>query len=122
MTNETVDVPSESKKFLSENLYNRLKFFSLIVLPALTTLYFTLGTMWEWGNVQQIMGTMVALNTFLGVILGISTKRYNDSDAKYDGNIVITESESGGKLYSLEVNGDPSEIDLKKTVIFKVGS
>jgi uncharacterized membrane protein len=120
MTNE--DVVSEAKKFLSGAVYDRLKFVALILLPALTTLYFTLGTMWEWDNVQQIMGTMVALNTFLGVILGISTKRYNDSDAKYDGNIVITESESGGKLYSLEVNGDPGDIDQKKTVVFKVGS
>jgi len=122
MTNEDIDVPAESKKFLSGAVYDRLKFFSLIVLPALTTLYFTLGTMWEWPNVQQVMGTMVALNTFLGVVLGISTKRYNESEARFDGVINISESETGKKLYSLDLNVEPGEIDQKKTVVFKIGS
>lgn len=112
--------PNESKSFLSAWAYDKLKFVALVLLPALTTLYFTLGNQWGWPNVEQVMGTMVAVDTFLGVILGISTKRYNESEAKYDGNVVITEDDAGGKLYSLELSGDLDALGTKKEIVFKV--
>jgi Putative phage holin Dp-1 len=105
---------------LSDAMYNKVKFLVQIVLPALSTLYFTLSAVWGLPGVEQVIGTLAALATFFGVLLGLSTKSYNASDAKYDGAIVLHQKEDGGKLYSLELNGDPADLDLKKEVAFKV--
>ena len=48
--------------------------FSL--LPALGTLYFALAGIWEFPYGEEIVGTITALDTFLGVLLGISTAQY----------------------------------------------
>lgn len=107
---------------LGETLYLRLKFVVQVLLPALATLYFTLGPAWNLPHVEQVIGTIAAIATFLGVTLGISTRSYNASDAKYDGNLDILENDNGGKIYSLELNGPVEEIDGKDQVIFKVGT
>lgn len=110
------------KIILNDKLYAKLKFVSLVLLPALSTLYFTLGSIWEWGSVTQVIGTIAALDAFIGVFLGVSTKAYNKSDRKYDGVISIEDRDSGAKMYSLELHSHPSELDGKKSVIFKVGN
>lgn len=107
---------------LGDDIYSKMKFVVQIVLPALSTFYFTLGAVWDLPSVEQVIGTLAALATFFGVILGLSTKTYNSTDAKYVGSINIEHTEGGGKLYSLELKGDPEELDQKKEVTFKVGS
>jgi len=39
---------------------------------------------------------------------------------KVDGEVIIQEKEGGGKLYSLELQVDPDEIDGRDTVTFRV--
>lgn len=107
---------------LGDAIYTKLKFVVQLLLPALSTLYFTLGAVWGLPKVEQVIGTFAALATFLGVILGLSSRTYNSSDIKYSGEIVIQDKESGGKLYSLELNGDPQDLVEKKEVTFKIGS
>lgn len=41
---------------------------------------------------------------------------------KYSGHISISEKPDGGKLYLLELDGDPEDIDQMKHVTFRVGS
>lgn len=118
MTNET-----PVKGFmLGDAIYNKMKFLVQIVFPALSTLYFTLGAVWGLPGVEQVIGTLAALATFFGVMLGLSTKTYNSSDTKYDGKIVVGPSESGGLLYTLELNGEPEDLLTQKNVTFKIGS
>lgn len=62
---------------MSNRLYDKLKFVAQIVLPALATLYFALASIWGLPYGEQIVGTITALDTFLGAILGISTLNYN---------------------------------------------
>ena len=62
---------------LSNVWYDRLKFIAQIFLPALGTLYFALGGIWGWPYVEQIVGSITAIDTFLGALLGISTYQYN---------------------------------------------
>lgn len=109
-----------STTLMSDKLYGFLKAVALVWLPALATLYFTMGGLWHLPNVEQVVGSITAIDTFLGVILGISTRAYNASDSRFDGNIVIGHAESGAKLYSLELNVDPDEIDTKNDITFKV--
>ena len=61
---------------LSEKTYSLLKWIALILLPALGTLYFALAGIWGLPFGEQIVGTITAIDTFLGAILGISTNNY----------------------------------------------
>lgn len=61
---------------MSNKTYDVLKAIALTWLPALGTLYFTIAGIWGLPYAEQIVGTIVAIDTFLGVILGISTSSY----------------------------------------------
>ena len=61
----------------SNKVYDILKFVAQILLPALGTLYFAVGSIWGFPYVEQIVGTITAVDTFLGALLGISTYQYN---------------------------------------------
>lgn len=62
---------------LSDKTYNVLKWISLIALPAIGTFYFALAGIWGLPYGEQIVGTIVAIETLLGTLLGISTVQYN---------------------------------------------
>lgn len=62
---------------LSNEVYDILKFVAQIVLPAAGTLYFALAGIWNWPYGEQIVGTITAVDAFLGALLGISTAAYN---------------------------------------------
>ena len=62
---------------MSNKLYDTLKWIAQILLPALGTLYFALAGIWGFPYGEQIVGTITAIDTFLGVCLGISTYKYN---------------------------------------------
>ena len=62
---------------MSNKVYDVLKFIALVVLPALGTLYFALSTIWGLPYGEQIVGTITAVDTFLGALLGISSVKYN---------------------------------------------
>lgn len=64
---------------MSNKVYDVLKFIALVVLPALGTLYFALSTIWGLPYGEQIVGTITAIDTFLGALLGISSVKYNKS-------------------------------------------
>lgn len=62
---------------LSNRAYDILKWIAQYLLPGLGTLYFALASIWGLPYGEQIVGTITAVDTFLGVILGISTAEYN---------------------------------------------
>ena len=64
---------------MSNKVYDALKWIAMYLLPALGTLYFALTGIWGLPYGEQIVGTITAIDTFLGVILGISTMQYNNS-------------------------------------------
>lgn len=64
---------------LSNKAYDILKWIAMYLLPAFGTLYFTLANTWGLPYGEQIVGTVTAVDAFLGVILGISTKQYNNN-------------------------------------------
>lgn len=61
---------------LNNKVYDVLKWLVMIVLPALATLYTTLGGIWGLPYVEQIPATLTALATFLGAVCMISSKVY----------------------------------------------
>ena len=62
---------------LQNKTYDILKWVTMIVLPALGTLYFALSGIWGFPYGEQIVGTITAIVTFFGVVLRISTDNYN---------------------------------------------
>ena len=65
---------------MNNKVYDILKWIALILLPALGTLYFALAGIWGFPYAEQIVGTITAIDTFLGVLLGISAKKYKKWD------------------------------------------
>lgn len=62
---------------MSNKRYDILKYIAQIVLPAIATLYFALAGIWNLPYREEIVGTITAIDTFLGILLGISTANYN---------------------------------------------
>lgn len=61
---------------MSNKTYDILKYIAQIVLPAIGTLYFALSTIWGLPYGEQVVGTITAIDAFLGALLGISTAQY----------------------------------------------
>lgn len=61
---------------MSNKVYDALKFVAQILLPALATLYFALAQIWNLPYGEQIVGTITAIDAFLGALLGISSINY----------------------------------------------
>lgn len=64
---------------LNNAAYDVLKWIAQYLLPAVGTLYFALAGIWGFPYGEQIVGTITALDTFLGVILGLSSAAYNNA-------------------------------------------
>ena len=62
---------------MSNRVYDVLKWITMVCLPAIGTLYFALASIWGFPYAEQIVGTITAICTCLGVLLGISSAQYN---------------------------------------------
>ena len=61
---------------MCNKVYDVLKWIAMVVLPALGTLYFALAGIWDLPYAEQVVGTVTAMDTFLGVMLGVSSLHY----------------------------------------------
>lgn len=75
---------------MSNSNYDWLKWVAQIFLPAFGALIFALAQIWNFPYAEQIVGTITAIDAFLGALLGISTKMYykavNEDEDKQEGN------------------------------------
>ena len=76
MLKHILSTTKEEKK-MSNKLYDVLTWIALVFLPAIATLYFALASIWGFPYAEEIVGTITAIDTFLGVLLGISSAQYN---------------------------------------------
>ena len=67
---------------MSNKLYDLLKWIAMVVLPAIGTLYYALAGIWGFPYAEQIGGTITAIVTFMGVLLGISSAQYKKKNAQ----------------------------------------
>ena len=61
---------------MDNKIYDVLKWIAMVVLPALGTLYFALAGIWNFPYGEEVVGTIKAVDAFLGALLGISTANY----------------------------------------------
>lgn len=62
---------------MTNKVYDILKWIAQILLPALGTLYFALSKIWGLPLATEVVGTIAAVDTFLGALLGLSSMKYN---------------------------------------------
>lgn len=108
---------------LSNDAYDLLKWVAMILLPALGTLYFALSAIWGFPAGEQVIGTITAIDVFLGVILGISTKQYVSSGAAFDGAVIVdpvSATDTALSPYRLEFERPLEELTSKPTLTLQV--
>ena len=61
---------------MSNKAYDILKWIAMILIPAVSALYFGLSQIWGFPYGEEIVGTLAVIDTFLGALLGISSNNY----------------------------------------------
>jgi hypothetical protein len=115
-------LPSSKKPLLSDKVYVWLKYAASVVFPALGTLYFALAQLWHFPHSASVVGSIASVNTFLGVLLGVSTMTYNNSGAQYDGVMHVESSDPDTTTATMVLNSDPADLVQKNAVTFKVNA
>lgn len=72
---------------LSNKVYDVLKWITTVVLPGIGTFYFALANVWGFPYAEEIVGTITAVVTFLGVLLGISSANYKKANTEKTDNV-----------------------------------
>lgn len=104
---------------LSNQVYDVLKFCIQIVLPGIGALYLALVQVWNLPHSPGVNGTINAVILFLGLLLGYSSRQYNHSDDKYDGDMEV-EKDGEKTVFSLSFNEEPIDLETKEQVVFRV--
>ena len=102
---------------LNNKVYTIVKWVTQYLLPGSGTLYFTLAQIWGLSYGEQVIGTIAALNIFLGVLLGISSASYREKGM--DGQFLI--DTSGEKdIYRLDLGTHLEDLAQQQTVTLVV--
>ena len=113
------EAPPTARVWLSNRVYDRVQFLAQVFLPGLGTLYFALAPLWGLPKAEEVVGTIVAVDAFLGLLLGASKLQYRNSDARFDGQILLSPGEDPDTT-DLRVQLDPIAVDQKDEVTVKV--
>jgi hypothetical protein len=116
----TESVGAKSIFAMNDKAYNLLLNIAQYWLPALGTLYFTLASIWGLPYAEEVIGTITAIDVFLGVLLGLSKRAYDTSPKNYDGAIVVDQSSPLKDLYSLEINAPLETLAGKQSVTLQI--
>jgi len=104
---------------LSPALYEKFKWFTLIFLPAFSALYYSLGAIWGFPYVEQVVGTAAMVSVFLGTLLGISSRNFKTQGA--DGSINASVVGDNVVLSRIALpNITPEELAVKKSITIQV--
>lgn len=111
--------PPTARVWFSNRTYDRLMFLAQVLLPALGTLYFTLSPMWGLPKADEVVGSITAIDAFLGLILAAGKRQYKNSDSRFDGVVTVEDNhEEGTSQVGFRVN--PDSLTLKDEVTLKV--
>ena len=88
-----------------------LKTFILVLFPAIAAAYFFVSSVWEYSNAEIVFGILAILNLGTVIILEFMTRT--------DGQLVVY-TQDGKRIFSLELDVDPMQIEKRKTITFNV--
>lgn len=92
---------------LNKGVYDFTKWVALIFLPAAGTLYIALAQIWDLKYQTQVSGSVLAVDTFLGALVGISSKSYKP---QADGNLVISSTGPQSAVARVDINTHPDVV------------
>lgn len=105
---------------LTEQTYELLKKLVRIILPGFSALYFGMAQIWGLPAAEQVVGSVALFTTFIGLILGVSSSRYNASEAGINGEFLVAEDDGGAAGYRLVLHDDPEVLKDQESITFKV--
>lgn len=112
------DAPPKANVLLSSSVYDKLRPIAQIWLPALAVFYISVAPLWDLPKQEEVAGTIMALNLLVGVVMGVSHRQYSNSDARFDGTVVVVPNEDGNS--DLNVSLDSLAIARKKEIVIRV--
>lgn len=115
-------VRNNGRLMFSDGFYAFGKKLVQIILPAFGSLYFGLGHVWNLPNVEQVVGTVTVVATFIGTCLGLSSRSYDASGAAYEGHLTVQPMLDTGvpKVTGLHFDGEPADLKDKDSITLKV--
>lgn len=102
----------------SGKAYDFLKKVAQLYLPALGTLYFALAQIWHLPSPEEVVGSVMAVDAFLGAVLHISTQSYQNDPNRTAGTLELIPSEDGTQMKLTSV--DPQKLLTQPEVTFKM--
>ena len=105
---------------LTNNAYDVLKWVVMIFLPALGSFYFGLAQFWDLPYVTEVVGTITLSITFLGGLIGLSSRTYNKDNPDYDGELVVDKDDPEKDVYSFVVYDGVDQLEGKDKLTIKV--
>lgn len=65
---------------LSNKAYDFIKWVATYILPSVGTLYFALAQVWNLPYGEEVIGSITAIDTFLGGLIGVSSMNYEEEE------------------------------------------
>jgi hypothetical protein len=103
---------------VSDKVYSILKHLAAVGLPAVSTLYVALASVYHWPDVPGVLAAIAALNVFVGGFMTLSSSTYASTFVKYAGDLLI--STDGFKTPSLALNHAMTDIEGMAEVLLQV--
>ena len=106
---------------MSSKVYDVLKWVALVLLPAAGGLYFGLGQLWHFPAIEQVVGSVTVVETFLGLLLKKSASDYGT--AQTIGDAIVTQYSDGtvkGLKFVVDASTTPAVMQDKKVAMFGV--
>lgn len=104
---------------MNNKTYDITKWIAQYFLPASGTLYFALSSIWGLPHGEEVVGTIAAMTTFLGVLLGLSSVQYDKKDNS-DGVLKVDTTDAYKDTYNLVLTTGLDVINDKDTIELKV--
>lgn len=96
---------------LNNTTYDVAKEAVTLWLPGLATLYMALAGFWDLPKPNEVVGTITAIATFLGLVLKVSTASYNNGKVDNPDN---TKTQTSDETIPGVEYADPSEIETSQ--------
>lgn len=107
---------------LSDGQFNLLRRCVELLLPAIGAFYFAMAELWGWPNPGEVVASIAALTTLLGVVLVVLRNSYEKSDAKFDGQLNVDTSDPERDIFQVDLGDDLPNLASKDAITLKVKS
>ncbi len=116
------NTPKTSKLVMNDKVYDVLNNVVKLALPAIATFYAALSGLWNLPYALEVVGTITALATLLGVFLVIARSAYTGQPIDYDGVLTVNDTDPEKDVMRLNIDRTLAELGDKDSVTLKVSN